>query len=95
MAIDKATVLRISRLARIHLAEGEIDTVAKELNGIIQWVEQLKEVDTESIEPMTSVVEIELPKREDIPDDVANQKELLSNSPDTEDGFFVVPKVVE
>ncbi|MBR73154.1 MAG: Asp-tRNA(Asn)/Glu-tRNA(Gln) amidotransferase GatCAB subunit C [Rhodospirillaceae bacterium] len=95
MPIDKATVQRISRLARIHIDDNEIEVVAKELNGIIDWVEQLKEVDTDSIEPMTSVVELKLPKRKDMVNDSADRQELLSNSPESEDGFFVVPKVVE
>tara|TARA_Y100001970_G_scaffold294331_1_gene450838 strand:+ start:147973 stop:148260 length:288 start_codon:yes stop_codon:yes gene_type:complete len=95
MGIDKATVLRISRLARIQLDEQGIDSIAKDLDSIINWVEQLNEVNTKGITPMTSVVDVTLPKREDLVTDAASREDLLSNAPDSEEGFFVVPKVIE
>ena len=95
MAIDKATVLRIAKLARIEIADDATDGLAAELNAIMAWVEQLSEVDTEGVAPMTSVVEVTLPRRADKIDAVISRDDLLANAPHSEDGFFVVPKVVE
>ncbi len=95
MAIDKATVLRIAQLARIDVKDEALEGLAAELNGILSWVEQLGEVDTEGVEPMTSVVEVNLPRREDVVSDTAPRDDLLANAPEAEEGFFVVPKVVE
>lgn len=95
MAIDKATVLRIAKLARIEVADEATDSLAKELNVIMDWVEQLSEVDTDGVEPMTSVVDITLPLRTDEVHAAVQRDELLSNAPNTDNGFFVVPKVVE
>ena len=95
MAIDKATVLRIARLARIEVADAATDGLAAELNVIMDWVEQLSEVDTEGVAPMTSVVEITLPQRADKTETATPRDELMANAPNAEDGFFVVPKVVE
>ena len=95
MAIDKATVLRIAGLARIEVEESALDGMAEELNGILAWIEQLNEVDTDGVEPMSSVVDMTLPQRDDDVTDVAARDDLLANAPETEGGFFVVPKVVE
>ena len=95
MAIDKATVLRIAKLARIDVADEATDGLAEELNAILAWVEQLSEVDTEGVEPMTSVVAVTLPQREDVAGAVAPREDLLADAPEAEDGFFVVPKVIE
>ncbi len=95
MAIDKATVLRVAKLARIEVADEATDGLADELNAIMTWVEQLSEVDTEGVEPMTSVVDVTPPLRSDTVDAVAPRDDLLVNAPESEDGFFVVPKVVE
>jgi len=95
MAIDKATVLRIAKLARLEIADDATDGLAAELNAIMAWVEQLSEVDTEGVAPMTSVVEVTLPRRADKIDAVISRDDLLANAPHSEDGFFVVPKVVE
>lgn len=95
MSIDKATVAHIARLARIALPEGEREAVAGELNNILAWVEQLAEVDTEGVEPMTSVVDVALPLRADEVTDGGRVEEILANAPRREDGYFVVPKVVE
>jgi aspartyl-tRNA(Asn)/glutamyl-tRNA(Gln) amidotransferase subunit C len=95
MAIDKATVLRIAKLARIEVADEATDGLADELNAIMAWVEQLSEVDTEGVKPMTSVVDVTPPLRDDTIDAVVPRDDLLANAPNSEDGFFVVPKVIE
>lgn len=95
MALDKATVARIAALARIRLAEGELEPLAGELSHILTWVEQLNEVDTTGIAPMASVAAMRLPMREDVVTDGARREDILGNAPRTARGFFVVPKVVE
>ena len=95
MQVDEATVRRIARLARIKITDDEAKGLVKELSGILNWVEQLKEVDTSAVEPMTRVVPIELKKREDVVTDGGKAPEILKNAPMAEDGFFVVPKIVE
>ena len=95
MAIDAATVRKVARLARIAEPEDKLEALAKELTGIMTWIEQLGEVDTDGVEPMTSAVAVTLPMREDVVTDGADPAKVLSNAPKTVDGFFVVPKVVE
>ena len=95
MTIDKDTVVRIARLSRIAMEEDALEPMARELNGILAWVEQLGEVDTEGVEPMTGAIAATLPQREDRADAGAPTDELLANAPDADDDFFVVPKVVE
>jgi aspartyl-tRNA(Asn)/glutamyl-tRNA(Gln) amidotransferase subunit C len=95
MAIDAATVRKVARLARIAVPEERLDPMAQELSGILQWIEQLAEVDTDGVEPMTSAVAATLPLREDVVTDGGNAARVLSNAPKTVDGFYVVPKVVE
>lgn len=95
MAIDAATVRKVARLARIAEPEEKLETLAKELTGIMTWIEQLSEVDTDGVEPMTSAVAVRLPMREDVVTDGGDPARVLSNAPKTVDGFFVVPKVVE
>lgn len=95
MAIDKATVLRIAKLARIEVADDATDGLADELNAILAWVEQLSEVDTEGVEPMTSVVAVTLPLRADVAGTAVPREDLLADAPNAEGGFFVVPKVIE
>ena len=95
MTIDKDTVVRIARLSRIAMEEDALEPMAEELNGILAWVEQLSEVDTEGVEPMTGAIAATLPQREDRPEAGARTDELLANAPETDDDFFVVPKVVE
>ncbi len=95
MAIDAATVRKVARLARIAEPEEKLEALAKELNGIMTWIEQLGEVDTDGVEPMTSAVAAALPMREDVVTDGGDAGKVLSNAPKTVDGFFVVPKVVE
>lgn len=95
MSLDKATVARIARLARIRVSEEEQDSLAGELNQIMTWIEQLNEVKTEGVEPMVSVGSIKLPLRDDVVSDGAYPDKVLANAPDGKDGFFTVPKVVE
>ena len=95
MSIGKATVAKIARLARIHIAEEKQAALASELSNILGWVEQLGEVNTDDVAPMTSVVEVRLPEREDVITDGDCRDDILANAPDTDGSFFVVPKVVE
>ena len=95
MAIDKATVLRIAKLARIEVADDATGGLADELNAIMAWVEQLSEVDTDGVEPMTSVVAVTLPLRADVAGTAVPREDLLADAPNAEGGFFVVPKVIE
>lgn len=95
MSIDTGTVEKIARLARIRVTEEEKVKFAKELNGIMQWIEQLQDVDTEGVEPMTSVVDMSLHMRTDEITDGGIQEKILANAPEAAEGFFVVPKVVE
>jgi len=95
MAIDKATVLRIAKLARIEVADEATDGLADELNAIMAWIEQLSEVDTEGVEPMTSVVAQKATQREDVAGTAVPREDLLADAPNAEDGFFTVPKVIE
>jgi len=95
MSVDQDTVRRIARLARIALEEERVEPMMNELNGILAWVEQLKEVDIADVPPMTSVVEQRLKMRDDVVTDGGNADAVLGNAPQVEDHFFVVPKVVE
>ena len=95
MPLDIETVRNIAFLARIKVPEDELDALAGELSNILGWVEQLSKVDTEGVEPMTSVVEMRLHERDDVVDDGARREDVLANAPEREDGFFAVPKVVE
>jgi aspartyl-tRNA(Asn)/glutamyl-tRNA(Gln) amidotransferase subunit C len=95
MRVDEATVRRIARLARIKITDEEAVSLQKELTGILDWVEQLGEVDTSTVEPMTRVVPIALKKRADEVTDGGIAADVTANAPLTEDHFFVVPKVVE
>jgi aspartyl-tRNA(Asn)/glutamyl-tRNA(Gln) amidotransferase subunit C len=95
MSVDAATVRRIAHLARIAVSEGEIEPLRGELNAILGFVEQLKEVKIEGVEPMTSVTPMKLKLRKDEVSDGGDAAKVLANAPQTEDGFFLVPKVVE
>jgi len=95
MAIDAATVKKVARLARIREPEERLESLAQELSSIMQWIDQLAEVDTDGVEPMTSVVHAKLPMREDVVTDGGDAARVLANAPRAERGFFVVPKVVE
>jgi len=95
MSIDKDTARRVAHLARIKVEEDQLDNLASELSGILGFMEQLNEVDVEGVEPMTSVSPMELKQRDDVVTDGNIQAQILSNAPDTREGFFAVPKVVE
>ena len=95
MSVDKSTVARIARLARINVPEERQETLSSELNGILAWIEELNEVDTDSVEPLASVTGHSLPRRDDVVTDGDRIDEVLANVPETAGGFFVVPKVVE
>lgn len=95
MLVDEATVHRIARLARIKITDEEAKGLEAELSGILNWVEQLAEVDTNGVEPMTRVVPIELKQRDDVVTDGEKADEVTLNAPLRQDNFFVVPKVVE
>lgn len=93
--IDKATVAKIARLARIKIDEEKLEPLAGELNNILGWVEQLAEVNTDDIEPMSSVVDAKLRWREDTVNDGDKADSVLKNAPNAEFGFYAVPKVIE
>ena len=95
MSIDRATVAKIARLARVAVPEEELEALAGELSHILTWVEQLSEVDTSAVAPMTSVVAMKLPWRADVVTEGGDAEPILQNAPQAERGFFVVPKVVE
>ena len=95
MAIDKDTVRKVARLARIAEPEQRLEPLAKEISGILGWIEQLNEVDVEGVEPMVSVEPMRLKRRQDVVTDGNQQDKVLSNAPDAREGFFAVPKVVE
>lgn len=95
MAIDAATVRKVARLARIAEPEEKLEPLARELSGILNWIEQLNEVDTDGVEPMTTAVHAKLPMREDAVTDGGDPAKVLANAPRRADNFFVVPKVVE
>ncbi len=95
MSIDKATVARIARLAHLDVPEDDLEALAGELSNILGWVEQLGEVDTAGVAPMTSVVEVTLPRRADTVTDGGYADKIIANAPQRDGDFFVVPKVIE
>ena len=99
MSVDKETVRKVAHLARIAVPEERLEPLVGELNGILEWIEQLNEVDVEGVDAMASTVDVALPMREDEvadgPTGGGQPGKVVSNAPKTEDNFFVVPKVVE
>ena len=100
MSIDPATVRKIASLARISVSDAQVDAMVPELNNILGWIEQLGEVDTSSVEPMTAVIPNTLRLRDDVvnanPLSGGNMRDaVLANAPAAEHGFFGVPKVIE
>ena len=93
--MDPATVRRIAHLARIAVSDDEVLHLQSELNAILAFVEQLDQVNVDGVEPMTSVIPMKLPMREDVVTDGEIAAKVLANAPLTEDGFFLVPKVIE
>ena len=95
MSIDKNTVGKIARLARIRVTEGEKEVLSGELSKILAMIEELGAVNTKGVEPMTSVVQMQLFMRDDKVTDGDQAEKILANAPEQTAGFFVVPKVVE
>ena len=95
MKIDKNTTLKIAKLSRIKIDESEIDELSSQLSSIVDWVEQLNEVNTDTVEPLSNVSMAKLPLRKDIENPKDNSEEVLSNAPDKLGKYFAVPKVVE
>jgi aspartyl-tRNA(Asn)/glutamyl-tRNA(Gln) amidotransferase subunit C len=95
MSVDAATVRRIAHLARIAVAESEVAHLQGELNAMLAFVEQLSEVNVDGVEPMTSVMPMEMKKRPDVVNDGEIADDVVRNAPATENHFFLVPKVVE
>ena len=95
MAVDRDTTRRVAHLARIRVEEDHLDPLAGELSRILAFAEQLGELDVEGVEPMTSVTPMGLRRRADVVTDGDRRDDILANAPETRDGFFVVPKVVE
>lgn len=95
MSLDKDTVARIAKLARIRVEDGQLDAMVGELNNILGWVEQLGEVNTDDVAPLSNITGRKLPIRADSVTDGAYPERVLANAPDEARGFFTVPKVVE
>ena len=95
MSVTINEVRHIAKLARIAMSDEELARLEPELNNILGWIEQLAEVDTEGVEPLTAVIEQKLRLREDVVTDGNCREEVLANAPDAQHGFFAVPKVIE
>ena len=95
MSVDKKTVRHIATLARIALKDEQVEPMVNELNNILSWVEQLEEVDIAGVAPLTSVVEQSLRMRDDVVTEGGQADALMANAPQSEENFFVVPRVVE
>ncbi len=95
MSVEPATVKRIARLARIAITDEDAQRLAPELDNIMGWIEQLGEVDTTGVEPMTAVIPNTLRLREDVVTEGGIRDLLMQNAPEAEHGFFTVPKVIE
>lgn len=95
MSLDKETVAKVARLARIRMTDEELERMAPQLSNIIGFVEQLSEIDTDNVEPLANVVDITLALREDEVNDGGKPDKVLANAPEQAQGYFVVPKVVE
>jgi aspartyl-tRNA(Asn)/glutamyl-tRNA(Gln) amidotransferase subunit C len=95
MSVDRATVRRIARLARLAVTEAEEARLEKEVSGILNWVAQLDEIDTSAVPPMTRVASMTMKMRKDEVNDGFCAADILKNAPEVDDGYFVVPKIVE
>ena len=95
MSVDEKTVRHVAKLARIAMSDAEIAALVPELNQILGWVDQLAEVDTDGVEPLTAVIEQKLRLRDDVVTDGDLRDKVLANAPDAQHGFFAVPKVIE
>ena len=95
MSVDTNQVRHIAKLARIAMSDAEVEAMVPELNNILSWVEQLGEVNTDGVEPLTAVIDQHLRLRDDAVTDGNIRDEVLANAPDAQHGFFAVPKVIE
>lgn len=95
MSIDKETARKVAYLARIEVSEDALEPLAGALSNILNFMEQLNEVDIDGVEPMSSVTPMALKQRADEVSDGSYVERILANAPDTREGFFAVPKVVE
>ena len=95
MSVDAATVRHIAKLARIAVSDEEVAALEPELNNILGWIEQLGEVNTDGVEPLTAVIDQKLRLRDDVVNDGDCRDGVLANAPDAQHGFFAVPKVIE
>ena len=95
MALNQETIKNLSTLARLRLPAEREEKILSDLQSILDWVEQLKEVDIEGVEPLVSVTQGNAPMRQDVVTDGGLQKELMLNAPEEIQGFYVVPKVVK
>ncbi len=95
MSVSTQQVRHIAKLARIAMSDDEIERLAPELNNILGWVEQLAEVDTDGIEPLTAVIDQKLRLRDDVVTEGNIRELVLANAPESKHGFFAVPKVIE
>ena len=95
MSIDRETVKKVARLARIRATDEQLDALAPKLNSIMGFIEQLEEVNTDDVEPLANVARKTLQLRPDVVNDGNCQKQVLANAPDSVEGYFVVSKVVE
>ena len=95
MSVTNEQVRHIARLARIAMSDDELDRLVPELNNILDWVEQLGEVNTDGVEPLTAVIDQKLRLRDDVVNDGNIRDDILLNAPEAQHGFFAVPKVIE
>ena len=95
MSVNAEQVRHVARLARIAMSDAEVEKMVPEFNNILKWVEQLGEVDTDGVEPLTAVIDNELRLRDDIVNDGNCRDDILKNAPEAQHGFFAVPKVIE
>ena len=95
MSVNADQVRHVAKLARIAMSDAEVEALVPEFNNILQWVEQLAEVDTDGVEPLTAVIDKQLRLRDDVVDDGNVRDAVLANAPDAQHGFFAVPKVIE
>ena len=95
MSVDTTTVKKVASLARIAITDADAERLAPELSNILGWIEQLSEVDTANVEPMTAVIANHLRLRNDVVTDGGIRDAVLANAPQAEHGFFTVPKVIE
>lgn len=95
MSIDKDTVRHVAKQTHLELEESKIDKLVPELSGIMDWIEQLSELNTDNVEPLANISDIKLHMREDEVTDGGIQEDILANAPETTEGYFVVHKIVE